>query len=234
MKDAAENGKPKVGTFIQNFGAVFGELARRTTLGEGKYAPMDWRGRDDQYFIEKLSRHWVDFCENQDSIDEDGLPNISAVCFHALCLMYKYEERIHANKTPESTGTKEVLPNEPLSEYAWAAETFMPFDAKEYANNRHKQYPSDQRNESITMFQMYEEYLASFERSEGDQHGSSVKLTDVAIDSRGEVPKLSFCEWMRKNHYQQSKLDHAWVTLNNCDRLSLAGVEELYLKYLND
>lgn len=180
-KDPAENGKPKVGTFIQNFGEAFGALADRTTLGEGKYEPFDWRKRDDQYFIEKLSRHWLDFCENNDSIDEDGLPNISAVCFHALCLMWKYEKRNN-----EPTETTEILPNEsegPERDYrAWACSEGWEWSKIFSYWHRHVFRQTDG-----AMRDMHKKYLATQEATSGHGDGSSKNIAEVAIDSRGEV-----------------------------------------------
>ena len=148
-KDPADNGKPPIGTFLQNFAKALPEVAERCVLGCDKYEPFDWRQRDEQYFIEKLSRHWCDCVEDLHSECEDGLSNLSAVAFHALCLIYKIHEA-----QPKSN--EDDLPQEPLPFGEWYETYKLP---------RYGFIAPSELGKSSTSFEvqdLYQEYLDDF------------------------------------------------------------------------
>jgi len=117
MKDPAENGKPQMGFMFQNFGTCFWALARMVSFGaHKKYKPFDWRTRDQQYFIDKLSRHWLQVVNDPTEKDEEtGEYHIVAVLFHAFCLLYKIQNDTQRNKGTIEDSVFEV----PMSFEEW-------------------------------------------------------------------------------------------------------------------
>jgi hypothetical protein len=159
-KDPADSGKPPIGTFLQNFGKALPQVAERCVLGCEKYEPFDWRKRDRQYFIEKLSRHWVHACEDMESIDEDGMTNISAVAFHALCLLYKIETKCDETR-PEPN--EDDLFREPLSFEEWAeAEEWFESGARWFSGPDCFYYRS---TEGVR--ELYQEYVKTHSKANG-------------------------------------------------------------------
>ena len=123
MKDPGDNGKPQLGFFLQNFGKCLWPLARLTSFGaNSKYKPFDWRTRDNQYFIDKLTRHFLHFIEDPYTKDkETNELHIVAVVFHGLCLIYKITQE--TNDTIRNQGTVEDdLLDVPMSYEEWTVD----------------------------------------------------------------------------------------------------------------
>jgi len=182
MKDPGDNGKPQLGFLLQNFGKCLWPLARLTAFGaNSKYKPFDWRERDDQYFIDKLSRHWMLFLEDPYKVDrETGELHIVAVVFHGLCLIYKLthqmeleypatpEEALHE---PRSQPNEDDLPNEPLSFDEWTGrEGWAWWPRYRKWHNRTNNLPRTDK----AMQKLYQQYLEitvnpSVERPSADE-----------------------------------------------------------------
>jgi hypothetical protein len=158
VKDPGDNGKPQLGFFLQNFGKCLWPLARLTSFGaNSKYKPFDWRTRDNQYFIDKLTRHFLHFIEDPYTKDkETNELHIVAVVFHGLCLIYKITQE--TNDTIRNQGTVEDdLLDVPMSFIEWTKDCRFVADPP---------YWHDERGENCwgtyQMQELYQEYVSTF------------------------------------------------------------------------
>jgi len=115
------NEKPDYFTAWENFCEIMPELSKRCNLGADKYAKFDWRTQAPEYFWKKLFRHMKTATIDLDSVDEDGLPHITAMWFHISALVWKKFEQEKASaakpKTPPFNDPEflEFLEEEDLS-----------------------------------------------------------------------------------------------------------------------
>jgi len=98
------NEKPDYFTAWENFCEIMPELSKRCNLGADKYAKFDWRTQTPEYFWKKLFRHMKTATIDLDSVDEDGLPHVTAMWFHISALVWKkFElERKKESSLPET------------------------------------------------------------------------------------------------------------------------------------
>lgn len=220
-KDPAESDKPDYLTGYMMCKDILPELSKRINLGAHKYEPDDWKKRDAKYFWQKLHRHMRDAATDWNSIDEDGLPHLTAMWFHITALVWKRQDEQTVSQAewykphPGFHGEDEeqTLAN-PFEE--WLAGEGLSLKNGRICDSKTRIILPSEDEDQV--------------RKEYDEYVRANKTKEPAEDD--EVLCPTFEEWCEKNdfeHYPHHS-DYDYLRYNKC--YWSEDVRNMYLGYL--
>ena len=174
---------------------ILPELSKRINLGAHKYEPDDWKTRPPKYFWGKLHRHMKYAADDENAMDEDNLPHLTAMWFHITALVWKRqygkpevgqgESKPHpgyvgcddSEEATEPAEDAEVLRIDPV-EFVTCVEGF----GWSWSDDGEWYRPSctDLRKTDTEMRAMYAEHLAETKGASGHGSGDTVVSSNLA------------------------------------------------------
>lgn len=80
--------KPELAFLLKSFPNALKGVANQNSFGAAKYEPLNWKNVEPERYENALVRHFVQYLESPESIDESGENHLAAVIWNA-CAIYE-------------------------------------------------------------------------------------------------------------------------------------------------